>query len=61
MDAFYIHRHSVGINFWETLRNEGTMELCREKLEEYFKDVRKMKSSRSNSFTYFTPAKWIRS
>ena len=32
-DAFYLHRHNIGINFWEALRNEKTMELCREKLE----------------------------
>lgn len=59
-DAFYLQRHNIGISFWEALRNEGTMEQCREKLEEYFKDVRKMKSPRSNSFTYMSSIKILK-
>lgn len=59
-DAFYLHRHNIGINFWEALRNEKTMELCREKLEEYFKDVRKMKFPRNNSFTYMSSIKILK-
>lgn len=59
-DAFYLQRHNIGISFWEALRNEGTMELCREKLEKYFNDVRKMKSPRSNSFTYMSSIKILK-
>lgn len=59
-DAFYLQRHNIGISFWEALRNEGTMEQCREKLEEYFKNVRKMKSPRSNSFTYMSSIKILK-
>lgn len=59
-DAFYLHRHNVGIGFWEALRNEDTMELCREKLEVYFKDIRMMKSPRSNSFTYMSSIKILK-
>jgi hypothetical protein len=59
-DAFYLQRHNIGISLWEALRNEGTMELCREKLEKYFKDVRKMKSPRSNSFTYMSSIKILK-
>lgn len=59
-DAFYLHRHNIGIGFWEALRNEITMEQCREKLEAYFKDVRKMKSPRSNSYTYMSSIKILK-
>jgi len=59
-DAFYLQRYNIGISLWEALRNEGTMELCREKLEKYFKDVRKMKSPRSNSFTYMSSIKILK-
>lgn len=59
-DAFYLHRHNVGIGFWEALRNEETMEQCRYKLELYFTDVRKMKSPRNNSFTYMSSIKILK-
>ena len=59
-DAFYLQRHDIGIGFWEALRNEKTMELCRENLEIYFRDVRKMKSPRSNLFTYMSSIKILK-
>jgi len=59
-DAFYLSRHDIGIGFWEALRNEKTMELCRERLEVYFMDVREMKSPRSNSYTYMSSIKVLK-
>lgn len=59
-DAFYAHRHNVGVGFWESLKNEQTMEHCREKLEEYFVNVRKVKTPRSNSYSYLRSMKILK-
>ena len=59
-DAFYLYRHNVGIGFWEALKNEVAMERCRKMLEAYFQDVRKMKSPRSNSYTYMSSIKILK-
>jgi len=59
-DSFYVHRHNVGIGFWEAFKNEQTMEQCREKLEEYFTNVRKVKTPRSNSYSYLRSMKILK-
>lgn len=59
-DAFYAYRHDVGVGFWESLKNEQTMEHCREKLEEYFVNVRKVKTPRSNSYSYIRSMKILK-
>jgi hypothetical protein len=59
-DAFYAYRHNVGVGFWESLKNEQTMEYFREKLEEYFVNVRKVKTPRSNSYSYLRSMKILK-
>ncbi|WP_353892888.1 hypothetical protein PRVXH_002275 [Proteinivorax hydrogeniformans] len=59
-DAFYAYRHNVGVGFWESLKNEQAMECCREKLEEYFVNVRKVKTPRSNSYSYLRSMKILK-
>ena len=59
-DAFYVYRHNVGVGFWESLKNEQTMEHCREKLEDYFINVRKVKTPRSNSYSYLRSMKILK-
>ncbi len=59
-DAFYLLRHNIGISFRDALRDERSLELCREKLEDYFKDVRRMKSPKNNSYTYMVSIKILK-
>ncbi|MGQ7890617.1 hypothetical protein [Paenibacillus sp. WC2504] len=51
-DAFYLFRYDIGMSFWEVLENERSMVRCRELLEDYFINARKVKNPTSNSHTY---------
>ncbi len=51
-DAFYIDRHDIGINLYDALKNEQSLYLCKKKLEQYFSNVKKVKSPKSNSSSY---------
>lgn len=59
-DAFYIYRHNIGISFWKSIESEDKLEICREKLEEYFSSVRNAQTPRSNSFSYLSSLKILK-
>ena len=59
-DAFYPYRYDIGIDLWDALVSEESKHRCRELLEIYFTNVRKVKSPLRNSHVYMRSIKILK-
>lgn len=60
-DAFFPSRTNIGIDFWDIFTSNDSIQLCREKLENYFEHTAKRKTPKSDSYTYITAIKKLKS
>lgn len=60
-DAFFPYRNDIGINFWEIFLNEINLDHCHILLEQFLKDIKKVKNPKSDSQSYFHSIKRLKS
>lgn len=59
-DAFYPLRHDIGIDFWNVLSGEESMQICREKILSFFANVKNYETAVQNASVYMYSIKILK-